>query len=88
MLPSVLKQKAAIKTAYETISKIQAKCSHPEQQLEKQFEGNTGGYDGPAFDTYSAHFNCLRCGKRWGADSKENPKEYCREAKVVKNFSN
>ena len=87
MLLSVRELENIKRKCDEKIKKIQERCKHPTDKLEKMYDSNTGGYDGPAFDTYSAWFNCRRCGKRWIADSKESPSEYSRDATVVKEFT-
>ena len=79
--------KTKVRKLEESILKIQEKCDHPGEHLEAIFKSNTGGYDGPSFDSYWVRFQCLACGKRWAADSKKNREDYDRPSKGVKEFT-
>lgn len=84
MLPSIKKHLESIKLAERAIDKIQSKCKHPSDQLEKIYNADTGNYD-PSNDRYWANFKCFRCGKFWSCNSDEAG--YRQEATVVKTFS-
>ena len=44
----------------------QEKCKHKNATFE--YGANTGGYDGPAFDSYWKSHECPTCLKRWRED--------------------
>ena len=62
MSPIVRRSLARIKTASQTIARVQSKCSH--KKVEKKHRGDTGNYD-PSNDRYWTEMYCPTCDKRW-----------------------
>ena len=52
-----------IKEKQDELTAHQNKCRHP--RATKEHCSNTGGYDGPMYDTYWTIFTCPTCTKRW-----------------------
>lgn len=57
-----------IKILYKKISEIQEECSHPKSAVESKNGAYTGGYDGPASDSYWVDHTCQLCEKKWRED--------------------
>jgi hypothetical protein len=64
---SVLVLKQKIKELQDQINVIQAKCSHPDEAVEKKHDSNTGNYD-PSNDCYWTNLHCHLCDKHWTVD--------------------
>lgn len=79
MLRSISEKQAAINLLKSQIERIQEKCHHPTETLEKEYDGSSG-WD---YEKYWARFCCGRCGKRWTVDSKD-VEEYNRKADIIK----
>ncbi len=56
-----------IKEAQNIKKEIQNICSHGHGNY--LYRSNTGGYDGPDYDTYWVSLHCTDCDKRWTAQS-------------------
>lgn len=66
MSPIVVALYRQIEEAQEAITAFQAECPHTETYQKPG--SNTGGYDGPNFDSYWVDHTCKHCGKWWRQD--------------------
>lgn len=68
MNPIITALNRQIQEAQEAIYAFQRDCPHTKTY--KEPGANTGGYDGPAFDSYWVDHTCEECGKWWREDVK------------------
>lgn len=66
MNPIVTALHHQIEVAQGAIAAFQQACPHTETH--QQPGANTGGYDGPAHDSYWVDHTCKECGKWWRED--------------------